>query len=122
MSSIVWTLGNSSAKLSILLLYKKTFVHQTFERVLYVIITLTAIYGIVFLAIFASHCHPVSHFWHPESPGSCRNISNEELVSTSLSLVFDLVIIFLPMPLLWRLRITVYKRIALTMIFSIGLM
>ncbi|KAI2618107.1 hypothetical protein GGR54DRAFT_184949 [Hypoxylon sp. NC1633] len=120
-SSIVWLLGNVFCKLSILFLYNRIFTLRPFRIASYIVIGFTVAYCVSFLGIFVSHCQPVSNSWNPVPGGWCRDLSAEEFSSTSLSLVIDLIIILLPMRVLWGLQMTVYKRIGLSIMFSIGL-
>ncbi|KAI2465983.1 hypothetical protein F4781DRAFT_369682 [Annulohypoxylon bovei var. microspora] len=120
-SSIAWIVGNLFAKLSILYLYNRIFTVEKFRQISCAVICLTVVYGIVFFAIFVSHCQPVSNLWNPQPGGWCRVIATEEFSSTCSSLVIDLIIIVLPMPILWGLHMTLYKRVILSIMFSIGL-
>ncbi|KAI1158209.1 hypothetical protein F5B18DRAFT_105107 [Nemania serpens] len=119
--SIVWLLGNVFAKLSILCLHNRIFTVRKFQWIVYAVMGFTIAYSITFLALFIFRCRPISVFWNPRPGFRCREIYTEEFSSVSFSLVIDLAIIILPMPLLWGLQMNLTKRLALTAMFSVGL-
>ncbi|KAI1110047.1 hypothetical protein F5Y14DRAFT_384680 [Nemania sp. NC0429] len=120
-ASIVWLLGIVFAKLSMLCLYIRIFTLRKFQWKAYAAIGLTVAYGITFLGIFIMRCSPISAFWNPQPGYWCRGMYTNEFTSVSFSLVIDLAIILLPMPLLWGLQMNLTKRLALTAMFSISL-
>lgn len=118
---IVWLLGNVFAKLSILCLYNRIFTLSKFQLKVHAAMGFTVAYCVAFLSLFIFRCRPISAFWNPRAGYWCREIYAEEFSSVSFSIVIDLAIILLPMPLLWGLQMNLTKRLALTAMFSIGL-
>ncbi|KAE8372302.1 hypothetical protein BDV26DRAFT_274385 [Aspergillus bertholletiae] len=66
-------------------------------------------------------CHPVQYYYDTTLNGHCMP-GQTKLFQTSacLSLVEDVIILLLPMPVVWQLRITVQQKIGLTVVFSLG--
>lgn len=120
-SSLVWLVGNVAVKLSVLCLYHRTFTSTRFKRLLYMVMGLTTLYGISFLGAILSRCRPIDGAWNFRPGTSCRDSRVEDVASTILSLCIGLIIILLPIPMLWSLRIEPYKRIALSLVFGIGM-
>ncbi|KAI0531884.1 hypothetical protein GGR58DRAFT_508005 [Xylaria digitata] len=120
-SSIVWIVGQVFAKLTILFLYHRIFTIKWFQKAAHGVIVFTTVYLFVFLFIFVFHCNPISNLWNPVPGGWCREVPIEEYTSTSISIFIDLIIIVMPAPVLWRLQMTMQKRIALISMFSIGI-
>jgi hypothetical protein len=79
-------------------------------------------YGIAFLTLFMSRCRPVSQQWDPQPGGSCRDITIDQLASVSLNMVIDIAIVILPLPVLWGLQLALRSKVAITVMFSIGLL
>ena len=79
-------------------------------------------YGISFLCVFLTNCHPISYPWSPVPGGYCRSLAIEELTSVSLNMLIDILIVFLPMPPLWRLQMAARNKIAISFMFGLGLM
>lgn len=71
-------------------------------------------------AIFG--CQPISYFWNTDQPGRCMDEYLFFKVNGALNLVLDIVVLLLPLPMLWRLQMHSKKKIALSLIFSLGLL
>lgn len=71
-------------------------------------------------AIFG--CQPVSYFWNQDQPGRCIDEFMFFKVNGIVNLILDIVVLLLPLPMLWRLQMHVKKKIALSVIFSLGLL
>ena len=79
-------------------------------------------YGVAFLCVFCTNCHPLSYSWNPVPGGYCKSVTVEELTSVSLNMVLDTAMVILPMPPLWGLRMATRNKIALSILFSLGLL
>ncbi|KAI0508521.1 hypothetical protein F5B22DRAFT_390034 [Xylaria bambusicola] len=66
------------------------------------------------------NCDPVEKNWKPWVPGTCRPTHELYLGSAVTSVFIDLIILLLPMPRVWRLRIGFARRCAVTAIFALG--
>lgn len=74
---------------------------------------------IVFLEAFLI-CRPFNYNWDKTIKGSCSNELNIYLGTSIINLLIDVMVIVLPMPMLWRLQMSLSKKIALTGIFGMG--
>ena len=79
-------------------------------------------YGVAFLVVFCTNCSPISQSWAPVPGGYCKDVTVEEITSVSVNMVVDAIIVFLPLPPLWGLQMAIRKKIAISCLFSIGLM
>jgi hypothetical protein len=79
-------------------------------------------YGIAFLVLFMTQCRPIYQQWNPQPGGTCRNLVVQELTSVSLNMIIDIIIVILPLPVLWSLQLAVRSKLAVSVMFSIGLM
>jgi hypothetical protein len=77
----------------------------------------------MFLQIF--QCIPIAYIWEgwqkPDYVGYCLNLNHLTFISTGFSIVQDLVILILPLPSLFQLKINIRDKIGLVFMFSLGL-
>lgn len=116
-----WLLGTVFIKFSILWLYARIFAIPDFRRWAQILIGIVAAYGIAFFILFMSRCVPVEYQWSLNPGSHCRDIYIDQVTSVSLNIVIDLAIIILPMPYLWTLKLAMRSKVAITVMFSIGL-
>jgi hypothetical protein len=114
-------MANGSSKLSVLFLYHRVFTTKTFRLYLNLVIAVTLSYMIVFFILYLSRCRPLSHAWEPTPGGWCRDSTIEEFIIPCLSLFLDTVILVLPMPVLWGLQMPPRKKIAISVMFGLGI-
>ncbi|KAI0486179.1 hypothetical protein F4859DRAFT_469347 [Xylaria cf. heliscus] len=118
---LLWCTANTFVKLSILSLYQILFPPKIFIRVCRGMMLLTAAYWtMVFLESFIL-CKPVQYTWDKSIPnGTCYNERIAYLVAAIVNLIIDAIIVVLPMPLLFRLQLTLPKRLGVVAMFSLG--
>lgn len=120
---VTWTVATTAFKLSVLFLYVRLLSWPTFKKLSYVLMGLTLAYCISFMAVFLTTCSPdISQLWNPRPDGSCRDLNIGQLGSVSTNLALDVLIIALPMPFLWSLKMRTRNKIVVTAAFSLGLM
>jgi len=108
-------------KTAILLLYLRLFsVHRWFQLTNYVLIITIWLWGIskLFIAIF--QCKPIAFQWDKTIQGTCINQIDYYRWIRLPNLIHDVVILVLPIPVIWRLRIAIHQKIALMSIFALG--
>ncbi|GAP85606.1 putative integral membrane protein [Rosellinia necatrix] len=119
---VTWTTGTAAFKLSVLFLYQRIFTTKAIKIWSYTLIALTVGYWISFLVVFLTTCTPdISQLWNPRPGGFCRDLNIGQLGSVSTNLAIDVFVIILPMPFLWNLQMRMRNKVAVTMIFSLGL-
>ena len=68
-------------------------------------------------------CFPFAYLWDKSIiDGTCSNLPVAYVASSIINLLLDVVVIVLPMPVLWALRIPTSKKIAISAMFGIGIM
>lgn len=67
-------------------------------------------------------CIPLEAAWTPGLHGKCINDREMCTAVGMLHIVFDSLILFLPIPLIWKLRIPNSARIAITLLFGVGIL
>lgn len=110
-------------RISILCFYLRIFPDKEFRRIVFVVIALCAAYGISFVTATIFQCSPVNYAWHTwdgEHVGSCNNINLQGWLSAILIMVLDIMTIVLPLRQLYRLNMSLKKKIMLIGMFALG--
>ncbi|KGO67090.1 hypothetical protein PITC_019960 [Penicillium italicum] len=118
-SQIFYVLGPPTVKLALLFLYRRIFQHSNLIRLIDGMIVLISVWVTVmaFLAIF--NCKPISAFWTAD--GTCLDFKNLAIGYVSVNIATDFVVCLMPIPKVWNLQIPKPQKIALSLIFSLGL-
>ncbi|RMJ21184.1 integral membrane protein [Aspergillus sp. HF37] len=116
---IFYVLAPPTVKLSLLFLYRRIFEHSRFLRLVYAMIALVSVWAIimVFLAIF--NCRPISAFWTHK--GSCFDFKQFAIGYAVVNIVTDFAIWLMPIPDVWKIQLPTPQKIALSLIFALGL-
>ncbi|KAI0419310.1 hypothetical protein F5X98DRAFT_373108 [Xylaria grammica] len=118
---LLWCTANTCVKFSILSLYKNLFPSNTFVRVCHGGILLTAVYWTVVVLETFLLCKPVQFTWDRTIPnGTCYGERMGYLTAATVNLIIDAFIVVLPMPLLFRLQMSLPKRLGVAAMFSLG--
>ena len=70
--------------------------------------------------IFA--CRPQAKLMHPEIPGVCIDRNALLLTSSAINIVSDFSILLLPVFAVWKLQMTVQRKLGIAAVFAIGLL
>lgn len=121
----VYGVSVSLSKCAILLLYTRVFTTQKrgFTIAVYIVGAIVVATGLVniFEAIF--QCAPVAYKWNKSiRGGKCMDESAFERYISISNVVTGTVMLLLPLPLVWGLKITLRQKIALTLTFLHGIM
>jgi hypothetical protein len=74
---------------------------------------------IFFMTVFS--CHPVAFFWDRDvGRGTCLNVNKLAYANSAMSIIQDLLIIVIPLPVLVKLNIGRKKKIGVGFMFAIG--
>lgn len=111
-------------KASILLLYRRIFPSESLRIACYVLITFTALYALTGVLVLTISCLP-SHEATDLEPVANFKCSEDYLKSILLvtlitNVVLDGIILCLPLPLIWRLKTNLRRRLQLTFVFTLG--
>jgi hypothetical protein len=117
----LWALSLGFSKTSILLLYSHLFNTDP-----YVIIAARATIAITMMwaagTILAGCliCQPVLMNWKTVTGGHCGGQVLSFIISGAINLATNVVVIVLPLPALFRLRMGIYKKLVLVAVFSLS--
>lgn len=110
-------------KTSILLLYLRLFrVHRWFRLAIYGLIAYIWMWGVSETLVSVFQCSPVEHQWVKAMSGTCIDeLAYYRWISVP-NVAHDVVMLFLPLPMVWSLQIDGQKKLALTSVFLMGSM
>ena len=122
--SQLWTVANTFVRLSILHLYVVVFGAKgnLFRRSAYALMAVSIAYAVAGVLMLFLTCRPFAYTWDRSINGKCGSIYEEWLAMGILNLFLDVGVIVTPLPVLWRLQMTLFRKLALTMMFTIGIM
>jgi hypothetical protein len=83
-------------------------------------IVLISVWAIVmtFLAIF--NCKPISAFW--TTKGTCLNFKQFAIGYAIVNIISDFAVWLMPIPRVWNIQLPKPQKIALSLIFALGLL
>jgi hypothetical protein len=122
----MWPPGMLCAKLSVLLTYIQIFGHfQKFKYVCWAImaVNITYLTATTFVHIF--WCKPVAATYGIYKPGEtvqCIDGYKTDLTIGALNLLTDIILLVLPMPMLYKLKLSKARKVGICGVFSIGAM
>ncbi|KAL8981950.1 MAG: hypothetical protein Q9205_003405 [Flavoplaca limonia] len=67
-----------------------------------------------------AYCNPRRKLWIPSTPGRCMHEDARGVLSGSINIASDFVILILPLPVLQRLQMPLAKKLRLSLVFSFG--
>lgn len=107
-------------KTAILLFYIRIFPDRTIQRLAWAIICLMAVYtsGALIYGLF--QCRPLAYSWNrfkDDSGGKCMDITIAGILHGAFNMAMDLLILLLPMPSVYRLRVSNKKKVQVAIIF-----
>jgi hypothetical protein len=115
-------------KISIVLLYLRIFPKEIAKKFNYVgwgVIVALIAYFLSFLVVFIMECQPISYFWNQwdgEHEGYCVNVQTSAYINGGINIFFDLVVFFLPIPKLMKLKVRDTRRkVGVILTFLVGL-
>ncbi|KAF2180127.1 hypothetical protein K469DRAFT_730364 [Zopfia rhizophila CBS 207.26] len=122
-SFFLWIGCATLTKLSILLIYLELFYCVT-----WFIWAVRITMGIAVISFFVTFgglmmlCKPFEANWNPMLPGAECKMSQGDgfMFSGGVNLALDVILVFLPMPLVWTLNISKLKKVAVSAMFGLG--
>ena len=118
-SFLFYTLSLAFTKMSILVLYLRILVHGYMRIANYVVLAIVMACNIwVFISMLIS-CIPLAAVWNPAIKGTCLGLA-VTVGNSILHIITDFIIFVLPVPVLVKLKMTLKRKIALMMVFSLG--
>ncbi|KAN0096026.1 hypothetical protein V8E51_014831 [Hyaloscypha variabilis] len=121
---IVYPFGLGVIKISVLFLYHELFPSDNFRNVLFCVMGFIGAMTTACCVAFVFQCTPVHSYWVLSlwAPGDrhCINEGALAIASSTLSMVTDIFILFLPLKYLLTLRISMREKIQVILLMSLG--
>ncbi|KAF2468320.1 uncharacterized protein BDR25DRAFT_202666, partial [Lindgomyces ingoldianus] len=120
--NVTWTLSTVGCKLAVLKLYLVIFQGPKFKRVIWVVMAGCVVYAIVLIPIFIAACNPVRASWDPLlHEEKCWPWMYHSLAALSLNVLLDVTIVAMPLPVVWKIKMPMRKKVGVSAMFSLGL-
>jgi hypothetical protein len=108
-------------KISIALLYKRIFGNtRWFRYVTVFVMCITAMYCCASVLVTIFQCTPVPRVFNKAIAGTCIDTSEFYYANAGFSIATDLILLFIPMPLVYQLQIPKIQKVALMFVFALG--
>ncbi|KAI6089591.1 hypothetical protein F4821DRAFT_58162 [Hypoxylon rubiginosum] len=76
---------------------------------------------ITFSVEYLAHCQPINYYWKPPVEGGfCLNTYSVYLGNAITAVAIDLLILIIPVPLVWRLKLSTIRKVMVTFVFIMG--
>lgn len=116
-----WPIGVTLAKFPVLCLYARIFnVNNTFRMALCNTGAINFAWTLFVIISGIFQCTPVEKAWKPLLPGHCIDFYAWYIAIAAASFFVDLIILILPTPLLFKLRLSLPRKILVTLLFLLG--
>lgn len=123
LEEISYTVATGAVKVALLAFYIRIFPGQNLRRAAWTAIAFTIAFTLGFVLVAIFQCIPVQYTWHkwdPQYHGTCVEIWKAIMVHAVINIILDLVIISIPMPTLYRLRMSWTNKIQVGLMFCVG--
>ena len=120
-SALVYIPSILGYKMSILFLYLRIFnIDKVFRYCIWFLMFITSGYLFSDLWTTLFICQPITKHWRPETPGHC-NITLQVVYGFGcLHFITDLLIFVLPLPMVWRMQLSLKEKVGVSLIFMLG--
>ncbi|KAI9665798.1 MAG: hypothetical protein M1821_003732, partial [Bathelium mastoideum] len=114
-NEFLFTPGLTLAKSSALFFYERVFhnANSRFKSALWIVQIATYLWMVGVLLAVATLCIPAEKNWKPSVPGHCVNVDTFWLANGITSIMIDVIILILPLPMLWQLQMKLSNKILL---------
>ncbi|KAF2653721.1 hypothetical protein K491DRAFT_780101 [Lophiostoma macrostomum CBS 122681] len=110
-----------AAKLAILLLLLRIFgIKRRLRLFITGYIVVLILYYTTSTFVKAFQCKPIASFWIPSLDGHCLENHNIFISDCISAIVTNLIILCTPVPIIWKLNMTMRKKIGSTLAFAAG--
>lgn len=104
----------------IILLYLRIFGRSQYRIVFLLVWAYTILWAVVFIIVSLVECRPLASAWQRSIPGTCIDLAAFQLGMGVLNIIGDILVLVAPVPIVWKLRASKGKKIAILGIFALG--
>ncbi|KAH8695604.1 putative integral membrane protein [Talaromyces proteolyticus] len=120
---LVYYINVGLTKISLLILYLRLFVTQSYNKLrllTWVLLYFTTAVTITWTFCIMLQCNPVALAWDKTLKGTCINMTAVFYSHAGINILLDFIVYIMPIPLLWSVNRPLRERLALIVIFAIG--
>jgi hypothetical protein len=103
-------------------IYYRVFANNTFRKILIGMIIYVSLYTVATGIATIFQCVPISRAWNKDVPGFCVQPTAQWYSFAALNILAELIMFFLPMPMIKRLQLPRQQKVGLFLIFALGLL
>ena len=118
---VMYSTALALTKLSIIAAYHRIFPTTTIRRVMYALVALIISVWIVSIFTTIFQCSPITGAWNFELHPKCISIMSVFYFTTAFSILTDVLLVVLPLPLFWKLKLPIREKWIVTVLFGLGL-
>lgn len=109
-------------KISILSLYYRLFHSHSraFNIAVYIATALTVAAWLTAFLVLIFQCRPVAYAFNKSIDGHCINFSDLRVATSTINILIDVVLLTLPLPVVWHLRVSRWQKLAISGMFLLG--
>ena len=112
----------TTIRVSIVLLYIHIFRIRHFLHVCYSVVAFNVLFFMTTILAQCLICRPLSYRWdYTIEGGSCGDEKALSLYIAIVNLLQDVIVVVLPMPVLWSMRLARARKVALSCIMGLGI-
>lgn len=109
-----------TAKLSILILYRRIFSVSRYRTISMVCMVVSSAWFVAIFITMLTICTPIDRFWHPGDSGSCHDFSTFFLIVGVFEIILDSAILAIPVWGTISLNMAFRTRLVVLSIFLVG--
>ncbi|KAI9895031.1 MAG: hypothetical protein M1814_000255 [Vezdaea aestivalis] len=121
---IIYPFMIGTVKIAILVFYLRIFSVRKFKNIAWGLIIFVLLWILAGILLVTLQCMPLNHFWeriNPKHQGECIDALPGIITLTATNVASDFAILLLPIPFVWKLKVTLREKVIISSIFLLGL-
>ena len=119
--NIFYNTALSLVKVSVLFFYARVFrTSMAFKIALWIMAFLVIGWWVAIDVLALTECSPTARFWYRDSPGECLDFYRVNIGTAIPNACTDFILLVMPLPMLWSLKISVQRKLAYSVVFMFG--
>ncbi|KHJ32998.1 putative integral membrane protein [Erysiphe necator] len=120
LNEVLYVTNINLIKLSVLAMYYRFFPVRLMRLGGLILGTISSLWNVSLVVLAITQCVPFKKIYAPWVDGNCINLRVTFLIIAVPSILTDVAILSLPIPLVWKLQTKVWQKISLTAVFMLG--
>ena len=117
---LLWVVAVTLIRASVIFLYIRIFCTNAFRIACYVVLAINLAFFTATVLACCLICRPFAYNWDRSIQGSCGDSKSLDLFIGAVNLLLDVTTVVLPLPVLWGLQMRAGRKLALSVLFSMG--